>query len=157
MPKLTHIDRAGNARMVQVQDKVVTARRAVATGFIRLGDDALSAFVERNAMKRDVLMVAQLAGINGAKQAGNLIPLCHPIPLTGVTVDLAVEDGGVRCTSEVTATWRTGVEMEALAAVSNALLTVYDMLKAVDKGLVIGPIKLVEKHGGKSGTWLATG
>ncbi|MCA9567816.1 MAG: cyclic pyranopterin monophosphate synthase MoaC [Myxococcales bacterium] len=151
---LTHVDAAGNARMVDVDEKPVTARSATARGFIRLGPEALEAVRSRSAKKGDVLAIAQLAGIQGAKRTSDLIPLCHPLPITGVDVHLDVEDDGVRCLATARATWRTGVEMEALTAVSTALLTVYDMLKAVDRGMAIGPIELVEKHGGRSGDWV---
>lgn len=150
---LTHVDEAGNARMVDVDGKAVTARTAVARGFITLGSEAHEAVRTRTAKKGDVLTIAQLAGIQGAKRTADLIPLCHPLPLTGVDVELTLEEGGVRCTATARTTWRTGVEMEALSAVSAALLTVYDMLKAVDKGMTIGPIELVEKTGGRSGDW----
>jgi len=153
MSQLTHIDANGNARMVEVSDKPVSHREATADGFIAIGPEALARIVERTAKKGDVLAVAQLAGIGGAKQAGTLIPLCHPIPLSGVSVELAVRKGGVYCTATAKADWRTGVEMEALTAVSTALLTVYDMLKAVDRSMTIGPISLVDKRGGRSGHW----
>lgn len=151
---LTHVDEAGNARMVGVDGKPITARTATARGFIALGDQALDAVRSRSAKKGDVLAVAQLAGIQGAKRTSDLIPLCHPLPLTGVDVTLSVVEGGVSCEATAKATWRTGVEMEALTAVSAALLTVYDMLKAVDKGMTLGPIELVEKRGGRSGDWV---
>jgi cyclic pyranopterin phosphate synthase len=153
MAGLTHVDAAGNARMVDVGDKEVTRREAVAEGTIALGPDALAAVVERRAKKGDVLMVAQLAGIQAAKRASDLIPLCHPLPLTSVAVELAVEGSTVRVTATVRADWRTGVEMEALTAVSAALLTVYDMLKAVDRGMEISGIRLLSKTGGRSGSW----
>lgn len=155
MPKLTHVDDAGDAHMVDVGGKDVTARVAVAEGYVKLSPDALSAVVERRAAKGDVLAVAQLAGIQGAKRAADLIPLCHPLPLDGVDVALAVDEPRGRITARATAraTWRTGVEMEALTAVTAALLTVYDMLKAVDRGAELGGVCLVEKRGGKSGVW----
>lgn len=154
MAELTHLDAAGNARMVDVDDKPITARVATARGFIALGAAAREAVGSRSAKKGDVLAIAQLAGIQGAKRTGDLIPLCHPLPLTGVDVHLVLEADGVWAHATARATWRTGVEMEALTAVSTALLTVYDMLKAIDKGMTIGPIELVEKRGGRSGDWV---
>ncbi len=151
---LTHLDAAGNARMVDVDPKPITERVAVARGYLSLGEEARRAVLERTAKKGDVLTVAQLAGIQGAKNASAWIPLCHPIPLTGVEVHLQVEDDRICCVATARARWRTGVEMEALTAVSAALLTVYDMLKAIDKGMRIGPIELVEKRGGRSGHWV---
>ncbi|TNE84222.1 MAG: cyclic pyranopterin monophosphate synthase MoaC [Deltaproteobacteria bacterium] len=155
MVELTHTDDAGNARMVDVGDKQVTDREAVAEGVISLGPEALAAVVERRAKKGDVLAVAQLAGIQAAKRTSDLVPLCHPLPLTGVKVDLEVDEAAslIRVRARVRCTWRTGVEMEALTSVSAALLTVYDMLKAVDKGMEIGGVRLVSKRGGRSGTW----
>jgi cyclic pyranopterin monophosphate synthase len=153
MTKLTHVDEHGDARMVDVGDKAPTRRTATAEGYATLGPEALRAVVERTAKKGDVLATAQLAGIQGAKRTSDLVPLCHPIPIDGITVTLAVEGTRVRCEATVTTSWRTGVEMEALTAVTAALLTVYDMLKAVDRAIVIGPIALVEKRGGKSGDW----
>jgi cyclic pyranopterin phosphate synthase len=152
---LTHVDAAGNARMVDVDAKPITPRTAVATGRISLGAAAREAVAQRTARKGDVLAIAQLAGIQGAKRTGDLIPLCHPLPLTGVEVDVVLDEGGVQVTATARATWRTGVEMEALTAVTTALLTVYDMLKAVDKGMVLGPVRLLEKRGGRSGDWVA--
>jgi len=156
MVDLSHADAQGNARMVDVGDKEVSRREAVAEGHIALGPEALVAVLERRARKGDVLAVAQLAGIQGAKRASELIPLCHPLPLTAVEVDLHVDEAARRVVVRATAraTWRTGVEMEALAAVSAALPTVYDMLKAVDRGMEIGGIRLLRKSGGRSGTWL---
>jgi cyclic pyranopterin phosphate synthase len=155
MKKLTHIDDQGNASMVEVGDKEVTEREAIAEGFIQLGDEAYRAITEGRVKKGDVLAVAQLAGIQAAKRTAEWIPLCHPLPLTGVKVQVsAVGEGRVRAWARVRCTWKTGVEMEALACVSAALLTVYDMVKAVDKGPVMGPIHLLEKRGGRSGEWL---
>jgi len=153
LAELTHIDGQGNARMVDVGDKPVTAREAVAEGVITLGPDALRAVVERTAKKGDVLGVAQLAGIQAAKHASALVPLCHPIPLSGVDVLLEVRGNQVRCQATVRTVWRTGVEMEALTAVTAALLTVYDMLKAVDRGMEMGGVRLLAKRGGRSGVW----
>lgn len=152
--ELTHIDSEGNARMVEVGAKDVSAREATAEGWITLGDEATAAIAERRVAKGDVLAIAQLAGIQAAKRTSDLVPLCHPIPLTGVKVTLEQDGNRVRATARVRCTWKTGVEMEALTAVSAALLTVYDMVKAVDKGPEIGPIRLLEKSGGKSGRWV---
>ena len=153
MSELTHVDGQGNARMVEVGGKDVTEREATAEGWITLGDEAAAAIAERRVKKGDVLAIAQLAGIQAAKRTSDLVPLCHPIPLTGVKVLLELDGSRVHATARVRCTWKTGVEMEALTAVSAALLTVYDMVKAVDKGPVLGPIQLVDKRGGKSGPW----
>jgi cyclic pyranopterin monophosphate synthase len=155
MTKLTHVDEQGNARMVDVADKPITDRLAIAEGWITIGAEAMALVLSRTAKKGDVLATAQLAGIQGAKRASDLIPLCHPLPLTGVDVIVTPEPETQRISVRATARthWRTGVEMEALAAVSAALLTVYDMLKAVDKGMEMGGVRLVEKRGGRSGTW----
>lgn len=150
----THFDGAGNARMVDVGDKPITSRVAVAEGAIRLGPEAVAVVASGAGRKGDVLAVAQLAGIQAAKRASDLIPLCHPIPLSSVDVGLTLDGDRVRCVATARADWRTGVEMEALTSVSAALLTVYDMLKSVDRGLEIEGIRLIEKRGGKSGTWV---
>jgi cyclic pyranopterin phosphate synthase len=155
MPELTHVDAAGDARMVDVSGKDETARVAVATGQIRMGPEALAAIVERRAAKGDVLLIAQLAGIQGAKRTSDLIPLCHPLPLSGVSVALEVVGDAVVATATAKTTGRTGVEMEALTAVMAALLTVYDMLKAVDRGMCIEGVRLLSKDGGRSGAWTA--
>lgn len=152
---LSHVDREGRARMVDVGGKPVTVRRAVAEGTIRMPPDVL-AVVERNAgPKGDVLSTAELAGVMGAKRTAELIPLCHPLPLDQVEVrcepDAALP--GIRVRATVRCTGRTGVEMEALTAVSVALLTVYDMVKATGPDLTIGPVRLMEKSGGSSGVW----
>ncbi|MFT4979672.1 MAG: cyclic pyranopterin phosphate synthase [Myxococcota bacterium] len=154
---LTHLDADGNARMVDVGGKPDTDRRATAEGYVHLSDAALQAVVAGTVKKGDVLMIAQLAGIQGAKRAADLIPLCHPLPIDSVTVHLEAqpEDGAIRIEATVKTRWRTGVEMEALAAVSAAALTVYDMLKAIDRGMWIGGVRLLEKHGGRSGSWIA--
>lgn len=157
MADLTHVDASGNARMVEVSDKAITRREAIAHGFIAMSPEARQAVLERRAKKGDVLAVAQLAGIGGAKQTSTLIPLCHMVPLTGVEVELELRESGVHCTAVARAEWRTGVEMEAMMAVSTALLTVYDMLKAVDRGMTIGPIELLEKSGGRSGVYRRVG
>lgn len=152
--ELTHIDPEGNARMVDVGDKEITAREAVAEGWIRLSPGAFAAITEGRVKKGDVLAVAQLAGIAAARRTPDLVPLCHPLPLTGVTVRLTPEaPDRIRAWARVRCHWRTGVEMEALTAVSAALLTVYDMVKAIDKGPEIGPVRLLEKRGGRSGEW----
>ena len=153
---LTHIDAAGNARMVDVADKAVTAREATAEGWVRMGDEALSQVRARSAKKGDVLAVAQLAGIQAAKRTGELIPLCHPLALDGVRVSLDATDEGVRVEATVRCTGRTGVEMEALTAVTVAALTVYDMLKAVDRGMRVEGVRLLAKSGGRSGEWRAS-
>ena len=159
MSPLTHIDESGNARMVDVGSKPVTARSATAEGRIRLGSEALEAVVQRTAKKGDVLAVAQLAGIQAAKRTSDLVPLCHPLPLSGVDVTLRADEQAsvVIARATVRADWRTGVEMEALTSVTAALLTVYDMLKAIDKGMRIESVELLEKRGGRSGTWVRGG
>ena len=155
MSELTHIDSQGNARMVEVGDKQPTARQAVAEGFIQLGKPAFDAITHGRVKKGDVLAIAQLAGIAAAKRTSDLIPLCHPVPLTGVKVELqALPDQRIRAWARVRCTWVTGVEMEALTAVMAALLSVYNTVKAIDKGPQIGPVRLLEKRGGQSGEWL---
>jgi cyclic pyranopterin phosphate synthase len=157
MTGLTHFDGQGNAVMVDVGAKAVTERIAVAKGSIFLAADTMALILAGGVKKGDVLAVAQLAGIMAAKQTPTLIPLCHPLALTSVSVDLVADPD--RCCIDITATCklagRTGVEMEALTAVSVAALTVYDMCKAVDRGMRIGDIRLVEKSGGKSGPFRA--
>lgn len=155
MNDLTHIDSAGTARMVDVGGKAETHRVAIARGFIRMSDATLEAIRAGNAPKGDVLGPARIAGIMAAKKTGDLIPLCHPLALDAVNVDFALVEGGIACTATASLTGRTGVEMEALTAVSLALLTIYDMAKALDKGMVIETVRLIEKRGGKSGTWRA--
>lgn len=155
--RLSHVDQSGAARMVDVGGKVATARRARAEGVIRMSAPALKA-IRTNAIKKgDVLAVARVAGITAAKRTAELIPLCHPLPLTDVRVALALDAKlpGVRVEAIVSTVAQTGVEMEALTAVSVALLTVYDMAKSVDKGMVIEGVRLLEKTGGKSGEWRA--
>ena len=155
MSKLTHIDEAGNARMVDVGGKAATRREATAEGWIQLSSAAYSAVVDGQVAKGDVLAVAQIAGIQAAKKTADLIPLCHPLALSGIEVHLDAVDGHrIRVEARVRCEGKTGVEMEALSAVSGALLCVYDMLKALDKGLVIGPIQLCAKSGGASGDWV---
>jgi cyclic pyranopterin phosphate synthase len=152
-PKLTHFDDAGAAHMVEVGAKPETARVAIASGTIAMEPATAKAVAAGTIGKGDVLGVARLAGIQAAKRTADLIPLCHPIRLTGVDLDLAVDGNAVRITATVRAFDRSGVEMEALAAVSAAALTVYDMCKAIDRGMTISNIRLDEKRGGKSGTW----
>ncbi len=155
MSGLTHIDEHGAARMVDVGGKAATARRAVATGTIRMNAEALAAICDGDAPKGDVLAAARIAGIMAAKKTGELIPLCHPLALDAVTIEFAFEEGAVRATATASLTGKTGIEMEALTAVSVALLTVYDMAKALDKAMVIAEVRLLEKTGGKSGDWRA--
>jgi len=159
MTKLTHLDERGQARMVDVGGKPETARSATATGRIRMSAQALAAVRDGSGPKGDVLAVARVAGIMAAKKTGELIPLCHPLALDAVTIEFAFEDaddhGAVRVTARASLTGRTGVEMEALTAASLALLTIYDMAKALDKGMVIEGVRLLEKTGGKSGDWRA--
>ena len=152
---LTHLDESGAARMVDVGGKRETARSATATGRIAMSAEALAAIRQGDAPKGDVLAAARIAGIMAAKKTAELIPLCHPLALDAVTLDFAFIEGGIEATANVSLTGRTGVEMEALTGVSVALLTIYDMAKALDKGMTIGPIRLIEKTGGKSGDWRA--
>jgi len=150
---LTHLDAAGQARMVDVSGKEVTARTATATGTVLLSPAAIAALRAGNVPKGDALAVARIAGIQGAKRTPDLIPLCHPIGLHSVSVDLEVADHGVLISSTARTADRTGVEMEALTAVSVAALALIDMIKAVDPAAVITDIRLEEKSGGKSGLW----
>jgi cyclic pyranopterin monophosphate synthase len=154
---LTHVDEAGTARMVDVSAKEATARTARATGRVYVSGEVVELLRGRGVPKGDALGVARIAGIMGAKRTPDLIPLCHPIAVTGVKVDLTVEDDAVAIVATVRTTDRTGVEMEALTAASVAALTVYDMCKAVDKGIVIEHVRLVSKTGGKSGPWQRAG
>ena len=149
--RLTHLDQAGAAHMVDVSGKDVTARTAVASGRVLLADDTVTLLRDEGVPKGDVLSVARLAGIMGAKHTPALIPLCHPLALSSVAVDLSIEDFGVAITATVRTTDRTGVEMEALTAVSVAALTVIDMVKAVDKRAEITDVRVESKTGGKSG------
>ena len=155
MSDLTHFDKDGNARMVDVTDKEMSNRVAIATGRINMQADTLQKIIAGQFAKGDVLQVARLAGIMAAKRTSDLIPLCHPLALTSVTVDLTANssDSTVDISATVRLTGRTGVEMEALTAVSVAALTVYDMCKAVDRGMCISAISLKHKSGGKSGTF----
>ncbi len=155
MSGLTHIDETGAARMVDVSAKASTTRVAIAAGRIDMNRAARDAIAEGSIAKGDTLAVARIAGIMAAKKTAELIPLCHPLALTSIEVALDVDDQGVGCTATVRLNGQTGVEMEALTAVSTALLTVYDMAKAVDKAMVIRDIRLIEKRGGKSGDWKA--
>ena len=156
-PRLTHLDEAGRASMVDVSDKEMTERIAIAKGCVLMQRATLDLIREGAVKKGEVLTVAKLAGIMGAKKTSDLIPLCHPLNLTSIKVDLALSDtrDAVEITASCKLNGRTGVEMEALTAVSVAALTVYDMCKAVDRGMVIGEIALVHKSGGKTGTWEA--
>ena len=155
MTNLTHLDEAGAVRMVDVGGKAETQREAVATGRITMSAEAARAIRDGAVAKGDVLAVARVAGIMAAKRTSDLVPLCHPLPLTRAAIDLAVDETGVTATATVATAGRTGVEMEALTAVSVALLTVYDMAKAIDKAMTIEGIRLLTKTGGKSGDWRA--
>ena len=151
--RLTHVDARGAARMVDVSEKDRTVREAVAEAIVRCSPATLALVREGRAAKGDVLAVARIAGIAAAKRASDLIPLCHPIALTGVTVEIAVETNGIRITATARAADRTGVEMEALTSAAAAALTVYDMLKAAERGMEITRLRLLRKSGGRSGTW----
>jgi cyclic pyranopterin phosphate synthase len=153
---LTHIDSDGTARMVDVGAKAESQRLAIASGRITMSAQALEAIRAGNAPKGDVLGTARIAGIMAGKKTGELIPMCHPLAIDAINVDFSFEDNAVRATATATITGKTGVEMEAITAVSVALLTIYDMAKALDKGMVIGEVRLVEKRGGKPGIWRAS-
>jgi cyclic pyranopterin phosphate synthase len=155
---LTHFDSSGQAHMVDVGDKASTRRIALAHGSIQMQESTFNLLANGNAKKGDVLGIARIAGIQAAKRTWELIPLCHPISLTRVTVDFELEaaTASVHCQARTECTGQTGVEMEALTAVQIALLTIYDMCKAVDRSMVIGNVKLLEKHGGKSGSFTAS-
>ncbi|ASY45472.1 MAG: cyclic pyranopterin monophosphate synthase MoaC [Pseudomonadota bacterium] len=155
MTGLTHLDADGAARMVDVSAKAVTAREAVASGRIDMIADAAAAIAQGLVKKGDVLAVARVAGIMAAKRTADLIPLCHPIALSSVNIDFDLDESGVTVTATARTAGQTGVEMEALTAASVALLTIYDMAKALDKGMVIGQVRLIAKSGGKSGDWRA--
>ena len=155
MTGLTHIDEAGAARMVDVGGKAVTAREAVASGHITMSAEAAAAIGAGTAKKGDVLAVARVAGIMAAKRTSDLIPLCHPLPLTKVEIDLVVDETGVTATATASTEGKTGVEMEALTAATVTLLTIYDMAKAIDKTMVLSDIRVRAKSGGKSGNWTA--
>jgi cyclic pyranopterin phosphate synthase len=155
MNTLTHLDDKGAARMVDIGGKAESARKAVATGHIRLSAEALAAVRDGSGPKGDVLAAARIAGIMGAKKTAELIPLCHPLALDTVSIEFAFEADAIRATATASLTGRTGVEMEAMTATSIALLTIYDMAKALDKGMVIEGVRLLAKSGGKSGEWRA--
>lgn len=155
MSKLTHIDESGRARMVDVSDKATTAREAVAEGFVRMSAQTLALALSGEGRKGDVRAVAEIAGVMAAKQTSALIPMCHPLALSKVEVRVEPAQGGLAVSARVKTTGQTGVEMEALTAVSVACLTLYDMLKAAEKGMVIEAVRLVSKTGGKSGDWSA--
>ena len=154
---LTHFDATGQAHMVDVGAKAETHRVARATGLIRMAPATFELIVSGSAKKGDVIGIARIAAIQGAKRTSELVPLCHPLPITRVTVEFEPDAGAhsVRCTAQVETFGRTGVEMEALCAVQVGLLTIYDMCKAADRGMVMGQIRVLEKHGGKSGAWTA--
>ena len=155
--KMTHVDAKGAARMVDVGAKPLSQRRAVAEGFVRCSRALINCIRKDDLQKGNMLQVARLAGIQAAKRTDELIPLCHVLPLDGVRLDFQVRSGGVSIRAEVRATWKTGVEMEALTAVAVAALTIIDMGKAVDKTMVIEGVRLLEKTGGKSGDYRAKG
>jgi cyclic pyranopterin monophosphate synthase len=155
--QLTHFDAHGQAHMVDVAAKAATHRIAVARGTIRMRPETLAIILAGSAKKGDVLGIARIAAIMGAKRTSDLVPLCHPLALTRVAVDFEtdVERHSVHCTAQVETVGQTGVEMEALTAVQIGLLTIYDMCKAVDRGMVMTDVRVMEKHGGKSGDWSA--
>lgn len=157
MSKLSHLDEQGQARMVDVSDKATTSRTAKAEGFVAMQSETLALIEAGVAKKGDVLATARIAGIMAAKKTHELIPLCHPLSITKATIDLQPSHApaGIHVSAEVKVTGQTGVEMEALTAVAVACLTIYDMLKAADKGMTISDIRLVEKTGGRSGTFKA--
>ena len=155
MNKLTHLDESGAARMVDVGGKAESARSATAEGRIRMAPATLSAVRDGSGPKGDVLAAARIAGIMAAKRTGELIPLCHPLALDALSVEFAFEGDAIRVTARAALTGKTGVEMEALVAASVALLTIYDMAKALEKGMIIEQVRLLEKSGGKSGDWRA--
>ena len=154
---LTHFDSSGQAHMVDVGSKADTARVAVAAGSIRMKPETLSLITSGTAKKGDVLGIARIAAIMASKKTSDLIPLCHPLALTRVTVDFEVDaaNNKVHCRAQVETYGKTGVEMEALTSVQVGLLTIYDMCKAVDRGMVMTDVRVLEKHGGKSGDWMA--
>ncbi len=155
MTKLSHLDDAGNAAMVDISAKDTTVREAVAEGRITLSAEALAAVRAGAVKKGDVLATARIAGIMAAKKTSDLIPLCHPLALSKVAVDFEFEDGGIRVVALARLSGQTGVEMEALTAATVALLTIYDMAKALDKAMRISDVRLLSKSGGKSGDWHA--
>ncbi|MCH8177533.1 MAG: cyclic pyranopterin monophosphate synthase MoaC [Proteobacteria bacterium] len=157
MPKLTHFNESGEAHMVDISDKDISARRAVVKGSISMKAETLALIKQGKHQKGDVLGIARTAGIMASKRTPDLIPLCHPIALTHVAVDFEIDDqrNRIECTVSTETRGQTGVEMEALTAAQITLLTIYDMCKAVDRGMVIGDVRLIEKSGGKSGHWQA--
>jgi cyclic pyranopterin monophosphate synthase len=154
--RLTHVDRSGRPRMVDVSEKPVTARRAVAEALVAMSDETMSLVIDGRASKGDVLGVAELAGVMGAKRTSDLIPLCHPLGLTDISVAITPDRaaGALRIRTEAATTGQTGVEMEAMTAASVAALTVYDMVKGVERGVEIRGVRLLSKSGGKSGDWV---
>lgn len=154
-PQLSHVDQSGAARMVDVTEKSNTDRVAVAEGWVDMSPSTLELIQTNGLPKGDVLAVARVAGIMAAKKTSDLVPMCHPLPLTGVVVDFSPESKRLRIEATARTTGKTGVEMEALTAVGVAALTIYDMCKAVDRGMVMGGIRLLEKSGGRSGHWKA--
>jgi len=156
-PRLSHLDEKGRARMVDVSDKPISRRVALAEGTVTMRRETLAAIRGGETPKGDVLAVARLAAIGGAKHTAQLIPLCHPLPIEAIDVEIDLDDDlpGLRIRVSVSAESRTGVEMEAMSAAAIGALAVYDMIKGIDRGLAIGPIRLLEKRGGRSGTWTA--
>jgi cyclic pyranopterin phosphate synthase len=152
---LSHVTGAGEAHMVDVSAKAVTTRSATARGRISVNAAALTAIAEGSVAKGDVIATARIAGIMAAKRTADIIPLCHPLPITSVTIGITPDDSGIEVSATVGTAARTGVEMEAITAVSATLLTLYDMLKALDKTMVMSAIRVTEKRGGKSGDWSA--
>lgn len=155
MSRLSHLDAEGRARMVDVSDKAVTAREAVAEGFVRMAAETRALALAGTGKKGEVIATAELAGVMGAKRTSELIPLCHPLPLSSIKVAVEPAEHGLRVVARVKTTAQTGVEMEALTAASIACLTLFDMLKAADKAMVIEGVRVLEKSGGRSGQWTA--
>ena len=155
MSKLTHLNAQGEAHMVDVSDKADTSRTAIAQSQVQLTPEIVAAITDNSLAKGDLLATARIAGIQGAKKCSELIPLCHPLPLSKITVDIEFQGQSLVITALCKTTGKTGVEMEALTAASVAALTVYDMCKGIDKGMIIGETKLLNKTGGKSGDWSA--
>jgi len=153
--RLTHIDETGRARMVDVSDKPATTREALAEGFVRMSPETLKLALSGEGRKGDVRAVAEIAGVMAAKKTSDLVPMCHPLALSKVEVRVEPAEGGLAVSARVKTTGPTGVEMEALTAASVACLTLYDMLKAAEKGMVIEGVRLLQKRGGKSGDWTA--
>ena len=154
--RLTHLDESGHPHMVDVGEKPITHRVAVAEAWVRMSADALSAIADGRVDKGNVLLIAEVAGIQGSKRTSDLIPLCHPLPIDAVQVRVQPADSAIHIVATVSAHWRTGVEMEAMTAVMAAALTVYDMTKSIDKGIVVDGVRLLEKRGGRSGEWRAS-